>query len=365
MSKAPPAKIVQDYTWHDNAMAGKRGPVYDGDPQSGWYRSRKLISERGELPKRYELQAVAYWKDTKSGEQRCHVNGKSVDTQRMMELWQYCNASPISEDTYDAFTATGQWPDKNQVAAEDERLSNEAPAEDSLEDIKARIDALLAEAKKLRAKGVAKTQAEADAAADVAVKLGELYHFAEKRRKIEKEPSLQEGKRIDNLWNPVRDSALIYQDLKQEVVDPFIRAENKRLADEAAKAEAERLRIIREAEEKAAEEQRVRDAAHNDAMATAIEEGEPLPDKPERVEVVVPETIAAPVAFVPVRAGTGSKKVTSRDVKTAVINDYVLALSHFKDHADVKEVVQKLADKAAKLDMPIPGCTIVNGSKAV
>lgn len=356
---------TNDYTWHDNAMKGIRGPIHDGDPQSGWYRNRRLISAKGETPKKFEFEAVAYWKDTKSGEQRCAINGKSIGETPLQMMWPFASVHPITEETYDNFLATGRWPDQNDVVAALDQLSNEAPDDDSLEGIRARIDALRGEASRLIKKGAAKTQAEADAGADVAVKLGELYSFANKRREAEKAPHLEAGRVVDAAWNPVRDSALIYKDLKETVCDPYIAAENarkKKIADDAA---AEQRRILKDAADKAAAAQKVIDDAHAAAVAKAEKKGKAAPPPPEPAKIEVPEVALEPIPeYVPTRAGTG-RTVSSRVVKSALIGDYKLALAHFAEHPEIKALVQELANKLAKANMPTPGCTIIEGSKTV
>lgn len=353
------------YEWHDNAMRGIIGPIHAEEPQTGWYRNRRLISPKGETPKRYEFEAVAYWRDTNSGEQRCHVNGKSPSPDRMIQMWPYASKYPISEETYHAYLATGQWPEHNAALAEQERRSNEAPDDDSLEGVRSRIDALVTEAHRLMKIGAAKTKAAADAAADVAVKLGELYTFADKRRDAEKRPHLEAGRAVDAAWNPVRDSALVYKTLKSQVVQPWLDAENARLKREAEEAAAEQARIRREAEEKAAAEQeRLNEQYAREAEAAALNDTPP-PAPPENVPVELPPEAYAPApVYTPVRAGTG-KTVSNRIERTALIEDYSKALAFFAEHEEIKALVQSLANKLAKTKMPVPGCKILENGKAV
>lgn len=326
------------YEWHDNAMAGNRGPVHEGDPQTGWYRNRRLTSAKGVTPKAFVWDAVAYWKDTKTNEQRCHVNGKQPDPLRAMEIWVFCNRYPISEEVYDQFMRTGKWPEHNEVLADQERRSNEAPDDDSPGGVAARIDALAAEASKLLKQGAAKTQAEADAAADIAGKLSQLYTHADNLRKKDKEPSLEEGRRIDALWNPIRDRALVYKDIKPKVVNPFLTAEQARLDAIARAAEQERLAKIAEAE-------------------AAAKPGQMLSDEPVYVAPVVPQKASA--------GSVGSRRIHQQIVKTMRIDDFDKALVHFKEHPKVRELIQELANAQARIDMPVPGCVQLKDGKAV
>jgi hypothetical protein len=353
------------YEWHDNAMKGVFGPKYETEPQTGWYRNRKLISAKGETPKRYEFQSVAFWKDTRTGEQRCHINGKAASEDQALRAWLFCSQYPISEETYHAFLETGQWPEHNAAIAEQERRSNEAPDDDSLEGVRARIDALIAEANRLMKAGPAKTKAEADAAADVAVRLGELYTHADNLRKAEKKPHWDKAQAVDAEWNPVRDSALVYKQLKSKVVQPFLDAENARLKAEAEAAEAARLKVIAEARAKAEEEEAARAAEYAEQAEKAIQEQKPLPPAPAPVEVKIPDSAYVPTpTYTPVRAGTG-KTVSTRIERTMLIEDYAKALAFFAEHDEIKAKVQELANKLAKAKMTVPGCKILENGKAV
>lgn len=354
-SNAPVPASADPYEWHDNAMKGVRGMVYDGEPQTGWYRNRRLVSPKGETPKRYEWDAVAYWKDSKSGEQRCHINGRSPTELRALEVWIYANKYPISEDTYHDFLQTGQWPETNAVLADQDQRSNAAPDDDSFEGVRDRIDALVVESKRLMKRGAAKTKAEADAAADVAVRLGELFTLSDRLRKKEKQPHLDAGREVDSKWNGLRDEAAVYKDLKQSVVQPWLDAENARLKQAAEEAEKERLKKL--AEE--AEAERV--SRLQDAPAMEMDDDQTL------APALSPSPTFAPApapAFTPAKAGT-QKTVSSRVEYVAVIDDYAKALAHFAEHPDIKAVVQDLANKQAKAKMTVPGCRIVEHGRAV
>ena len=355
------AQVANPYAWHDAAMRGVRRPISADEPMTGWYRNRRKDKQTGVVT----WTAVAYWKDTTTGEQRCHIDGKAPTENRMFETWPYASKYPISEETYDAYLATGKWPEHNDVLAEQERRSNEAPDDDSLEGVRARIDALVGEANRLMKKGAAKTKAEADAAADVAVRLGELTTHGNKIRLKQTEPLRTEVEGINLEWKRVLDPAAIYTRLKAMVVQPWLNAENRRLEDEANAAEAARQKIIQDARDKAAAERAARDAEYAEQAEQAVANQTPLPPAPEEVEVKLPDAAYEPTPkFVPVRAGTG-KTVSARAVKTMQIEDYAKALAFFAEHPEVKALVQSLADKQAKLDMPVPGCRQLTDGKAV
>lgn len=342
---------IDPYAWYDSAMNGVVGPCASDCPQTGWYRHRRLISPKGVTPKRYEWEAVAYWKDSKSGEQRCHINGKSPsDPLRMFEIWPFVYQHPISEETYHTFIQIGRWPETNEVLADLDRRSNEAPPDDSFEGVRDRIDALAAEAVRLIKGGPAKTKAQADAAADVAVRLGELFSLSDKLRKKEKQPHLDAGRDVDAKWNALRKEAEVYKDIKNSVVQPWLAAENARLKKIADDAERERL---------AAEAKAIPQEAHGAARETPSTGGVTA----AATSHVVTQS-APPPSFAPAKAGT-QKTVSSRVEYVAVIDDYALALAHFADHPDIKSVVQNLANKQAKAQMTVPGCRIVEHGKAV
>jgi hypothetical protein len=83
-------------------------------------------------------------------------------------------------------------------------------------------------------------------------------------------------------------------------------------------------------------------------------EVEPLPPPP------------APVAVAKVKSGGASGKAVSlRTVKVATIVDMDAALMALKAHPEMREFVQKLADRACKAGVPVAGVTYSEEQRAV
>jgi len=124
--------------------------------------------------------------------------------------------------------------------------------------------------------------------------------------KVEKEPSLVAGRMIDRKWFPVRDrAAAIKADVKAKVVTPFL-VQLRRDAE----AEAERAR-----------------------------------------ELGVEEFLEQPK----IGAGSIKRTVALRVKVSAKIVDYDTVINAVKDNAEVRELVQRLADGAARGGNPLPG----------
>ena len=311
--------MTDQYEWWRNALAGNVGPIHDGEPQSGFYRSKSKNKQTGAV----SHNAIAYWRND-AGDLKCQINGKPVDEQRALEQWTFCCRNPITFDLHrDVVMSGNQWPDTNEVV---ERLSNNPPADDSIESISERIQELSREANKLIEAGAAGDQNAADRASDLANSFGEMETKVGKLHQVEKAPVLQAGREIDAKWFALRDIAKeLKAKIKAVVVTPYLRKKD----DEA--------RAARAAAEKAA-----RDAA----MA-----GKPTPQP----------TVAPPARTM---AGSSKRSVSLRTYYSAQIEDRAALLTSQKDHPEVVAVLQKIADAAASKQIALPGCKVVEERRA-
>lgn len=316
-----------DWTWWQNALKGEFGPIHDGDCQTGYYRVRR----RG----RDSDSPVAYWIDAKTGEQRCHLDGENFDLQRAREIWNYALKKPITAEMYGECIRTGTWPGESEAVTR----SNSAPDDNSFEGIQAQIDALTAEANRLMQAGAATTQARADEASDVADKLGKLWTKAENARKVEGQPHLDAVRDVNDKWRPLTEAASIYKRLKDAVTGPWLTAQ-KILKDRAE----------REAREAAAKAQREADEAARQGNAKAAEEA--------LAKVQQAEAKVEAVAATPIKAGTRGRATSLRTNKVAEIVDFEKLLLALKDHADVRAVVEKIANASARAGVALDGMKI-------
>lgn len=312
-----------EYAWWLAALAGNRGPILDGEPQSGRYRLRNKHKQTGEI----NFRPVAYWRTWPGGEMVCKVGDVMQPKQRAEELWTYCATNPITNEVYKHAVATGEWPDQHPAAQADRAAhadmanSPNAPEPDSLEAVKDSVENLSREAEELIKGGPAKTKDASDRAADLGDRLRKLEVKADDRRKALHEPHKAEIKKLDGLWNPVRDMAAGAKErLKLFVVTPFLKAQT---------AEADRLR------------------------AEAAKQGD-----------TSPQTAAAIDRTVRTVAGQGGRATALRTYKSAKITDYAKTLAHFAENEKVKELIQKLADADVRAGNTPAGCEIFEDQRA-
>ena len=246
------------------------------------------------------------------GTLRVYVNNRPADLQPIFDDWPYISKHPVSEDAYKARVNTGKWPDHNEAVVG----HNRAPVADSLDAISERIEDFAREAEKMIAAGAAANQDAADQASDVANTLGELQGKVDALRKAEKEPHLEAGRVVDRKWFKLRDRAAdLKRRLKAVVLTPFQVRIN---------AEAEKAKIA--------------------AIATGV----------------------APEALPEVRTTSGSTKrqTALRTYYRAEIEDKATLLGSLRDHPDVVECIQRIANAAAAKQLALPGCKIIKEQRA-
>jgi hypothetical protein len=232
-------KMTDQYEWWRNALNGVRGPIHEGEPMPGFYEYRYKQKRDGEVVR----IALAYWQQ--DGRLYCRYGDKILDDLVAREKWPFAAKRPISKDVYFTRIKTGRWPDEVPPASaagdapESARLSNEGPPVDSLEAISERVADLARSAEQIIAKGAAKTEVEADQAANLKKLLGDLEKKADEVRKREKQPHTDAAKAVDDAWNPiVKKAGASKTSLATVVITPYLTAQR-----EAAK-NAEAMAIV-------------------------------------------------------------------------------------------------------------------------
>lgn len=292
-----------DWTWWQNALKGVRGDINPNDPQSGYYRTRRKGRDMD--------SPVAYWMDSKTGEQRCFVDGTDFD-KYAIDIWPYASKKPISKEEYGERLSTGKWPGDSAAVVG----HNNSPTDDSVEAIADRIEDLAREAEKLIAAGAAKTETDSDQASDLANTFGELEAKTSRLHKDEKDPHLEAGRAVDRKWFSLRDRAAeLKKRLKAVVVTPFL---TKKV----------------EAAEK--------------ANVAAISQG------------IAPEALPQ----TRVTAGSSKRSTGLRTYYRAEIEDKAKLLDNLKDHPDVVACIQGIANAAAGKKIALPGCKIIEEKRA-
>jgi hypothetical protein len=304
------------YSFWRRRMAGEVIPIHDGEPQAGFYR---LVGKDG------YSQPVAYWFG-KEGDLRCRIGNKDVNDQTANERWPWASKKPITHEVYKAVIAGGPWPDQHEGVTRDRANSAGAPADDSFEGLKDRIEDLARDAEALIKAGDAPDQSSADRASDLANRLAELQKRADAARKVEKKPHDDAVAAVQAKWNPLLGVADVYKRIKAVVVTPFRVAEDQKR--KAAEAEARQI----------ADE--------------AAKAGRPAPE-------------IAPVQRSTPKAGSGGRRsVALRTVKMVTITDRAALLTFFAEYEQVTEVLQKLAEKVTAAGVTVPGITITEEQRA-
>jgi hypothetical protein len=349
---------TNDATAWEQALAGKPIPLTtEMEPDYGFYR----VPTKDKT----SFRAMSYYYE--NGKLFCLLDGRPLDEQRAREIWSWASQRPITYELYKAVVEDGQpWPDLNSIVTR----SNSAPDDNSFEAIQERIDDLAREAERLMKKGAAKTQEEADQAADVANKLGQYWKKADDLRKVEKRPWDDKAAEVQEKFRPSLTAASVYTTLKQIVVAPWL-AKQKR-EKEAAEAEARRiadaaLALARQAE---ADARRAADDAARTGDMAAVAEAGLAAKKAEEVSNVAAaaQQTVQHIATSTVTAGTRGRGVHLRSEPVYTIENRDAMFGYLKgnDRAllEIDTVMLSHAKRLHKAGVPVPGLKIDSGSQA-
>lgn len=304
------------YSYWRDALNGQFAPISADAPQPGRYRMREKKGGPW-LP-------VAIF--TQDGALKAAVGRSFTDP---LKVWTWCADNPVSEADYKQALDGGAWP--GDVGHNSGDLSLKEEIEDSA-----------STALEWLAKNGIKSKVDADTAANHRALLLELKKKAETEHKTAKAPHLEAGRKIDAAFKPLIDTAdsaasTIRSELGKYLAK--VEAEERAKADAARRAEADRIR--KEQERIAAERaQKMQD----DPIAALTEPDPPMPIMP-----AAPEPVK-------VQAGGQRGRVTGlKTVTTYVVTDYAKALAFFANSEELVELVGKLAAKASKAGVSVPG----------
>lgn len=306
---------ADQYDFWRRRLAGEVIPIHDSEPQAGFY---KLRTRDG------AWHPVAYW-FAKDGALRCRIGDRDVDRQTADERWPWASKHPIPHDVYKVVVAGGNWPDQHEAVIRDRANSDGAPADDSFDGLKDRIEDLARDAQKLIDAGAATDQDAADRASDLANRLAELQKQADLARAAEKKPHDEAAAAVQAKWKPLLGMADVYKRIKSAVITPFLVAEDqKRKAAEIA------ARLAAEAAAKA---------------------GQPIPETQSQR--------SAP------KAGSGGRRsVALRTIRVVKIVDRAAVLAFFAENEQITEVLQKLAEKVTAAGAAVPGVSVSEEQRA-
>lgn len=332
---------VNVWAWWQNALAGSVGPIHDGDPQQGYYRTRF---------KDKPWEPVAIWFE--DGKWHAMRGDRQVDAS---DIWTWCCRNPITYEAYTKAADGGGWDDEPETPA----IGHNLP-DDPFEALQIEFAAEREQAEAFMKKPIT-TQAEADRAAIWSKRLSTIAKKATDLHKVEKQPHLDAGRNVDNKWRELKEEPdAISKKLKRHM-DAFLQEEARKERERQAAARAEADRIQREADAArvAAEKAAARndnDAASIAAQNNAIAEAERLAQQAAQAERDAQARNAS--------AGRTGAKVSLRTFVFAEITDFDALLMALKDRPEIKEVVDTLANRAARSGVQLAGMAIRSEQRA-
>jgi hypothetical protein len=289
------------------------------------------------------------------------------------QFWSWICRNPITYEVYDAVANKGApWPDSpaEQLAntlpeavpaanREVTRNDNAPPEEDK------RPAYEIAAEKIDNARGVADTfevkdLKTAEQALGIVNRLAELRLQAKRDGEEEYKPLYNQYKKLLDAWKPPQDRAETSEKALTAKINSWKRAEEKRLKDEAAKAEAERAAAVAKAELERIEREEAAARAADRAIAAGIPpaeqeapvlELEPPAEKPAPAPVA-PTTVALAPSY-----GKRQLRPTKREA-TYTVTDYDAIYSHFKNTEAVQNLLLMLAKNASKAGVTVSGLTV-------
>jgi hypothetical protein len=228
---------------------------------------------------------------------------------------------------------------------------NAAPISDAFPAIKARADQLATTANEWLANVEAITDQETAEACDSFLsQIKAEIDAAEAERKAGNAPHNQAIKANNERFRPVTALLETCQRLLKPLKADWLQRERDRIAVEKAAAEAAALRAIEEA-----------DAARRAAVAAAqptVEAAVAADRAAQTAEQKIADYQAAAAAKPAVKGGLAARSSGLREYWSAVITDWPAATRHYQNRAEVKIVVQQLANadaRAMKGALNIPG----------
>lgn len=336
-------------------LKGTIGPVMESNPQLGYYRH-------------FKGDAIAIFTH---GDQLWFLKGNEPidDPVERGKLWLGCAKSPVTKKVYDERIKDGHWPqDAPPIkASNDAPVAEQAPAAeaaqpgpghnagelDTFRKMREEILGDVSEAKAYYAKNKITDKSAADRATDWAGRLSKAAKRADAERKLEKQPLLDAIKELDTRWNSVIDAAKTQSEIVDDLAQAWGRAETERLRkiaeEEAAKKwQEDQEKLQAERERMAAE--RARLAAMNPATPPEPVEELPLAPPPPMPVVAAPKVMLGSGA-------NANRRSVKADPDTATIVDLVAAAKYFADNdsPDLRDLIQKLANRAIKSRVAIPG----------
>lgn len=323
------AAETNDFAWWQAALAGNSQPIHENEPQAGYFKTRRG-KDQPWLP-------VCIYRD--AGKLVAFVGDSPADP---AVIWTYVANRPISYELYTAVADRGEpWPEDITAEIEKARPAeaaighNSGRPEDEIRDEIETLDraftAWLAEI------GGTITTEEQDAKAETfRTRFAEIEKRAKAAQKVEKEPFLEGGRKVDAKWKPLDAAADAGKRRVGGVVTPYRvdRDRKRQEAERKAREEAERAR---------------QEAARKAAEAEAAGAPPPPPSPPE-----LTRRAAAPTGL--------------RTYRVCVITDLPAAVGAIlalpTPPAEFTDVVKTIARRLIEAGVAVPGAEIREEKRA-
>lgn len=323
------------WAWWQEALAGRIGPMSEGQPEQGYYRTRF---------KGGQWEPVAIWFD---GEQWFAMRGdRMVDA---AEIWNFCRTHPVTYEAYQNAIEGAGWDDEPPAPA----IGHNLPA-DPFEALALEYQAEKEQAETFM-KTPIKTQAAADRAAILSKRVSSIAKKATDLHKVEKQPHLDAGRQVDAKWRDLKEEPDLLSKRLKRHMDAFLLEQARIEAERQRVAQVEADRKRREAEEAA---RRAAEAAGPtpEQQAAAKAEADRLAREAAEAERATQARNAA--------AGRTGARVSLRTFVSAEITDFDALLLALKDRPEIREVATSLANRAAKAGVELAGMKIKEEQRA-
>lgn len=337
------ATIVNRWKWWQDALTGKFGPIHH-EPEQGYFRVRK----KGE-----PWEPVAIWFDAERDEWLAYRSGREV---RAEDIWMWACRNPITHEAYEKAMAGDGFDDEPRTAPGIGDNSGEADPFDALT-IEYLGEKEMAEE---FMKTPVETQDQSDKVAIWCDRILKIRSKAQALHKAEKQPFLDGGKAVDNKWRGLAHD----KDGETTELIAKLRAHNMSFLKKKAREEEERQRKARE------DAERIRREAAE--AARKAQESDQQSEKDREAAAKEADRLAAQARQAEqeaearrVNSGRTGSKMGLRVEKKGEITDYDMFVMAVRNRDEVKELMQSLANRAAKSGFQVDGMKIVEIEKVV
>lgn len=338
--------IVERWAWYQAALAdpSKIGSpslqIHANEYQCGYYRTRR---------KDGPWEPVGIY-PTEDGT----VVGFRSDRQvsDLVELFLWCCRNPITFEAYEKAMAGGGFDDEPEAA----KIGDNSGDLDPFEALRIEYLGEKELAEEFMKQKVT-TQAQADKVAIWAKRLTSIKTKAEGLHKIDKQPHLDAGRAVDEKWRDLKNEPDELSKRLKAHIKPYLQEQIRLEEGRQRKAREDADRLRRAAEQAAREEQQRAEEGNPDG--SLLKEADRLREQAQQAEQ---EAEARKV-----NAGRTGARVSMRTEKIGVVTDYAKAAAALvaMRHKDLIEVIDKLAQRAAKAGMPFDGMEIRDEEKVV